>query len=527
MRCKNIDTNTLVIGAGIAGLKAALEASTHHDVVLIAKGPLVEANSYYAQGGIAGVLSGEDSFEKHIADTLKAGAGLCHADLVKKVVEHGPSAIKELIDIGVEFTKTSDQSDFHLTKEGGHSERRVIHAEDLTGKAVMEALIAKVKGHPRITVVENQFAVDLLTSDKFFPQFNGNVCLGAYILDRSSDLVYKITSRTTILATGGHGRIYRYTTNPESATGDGLAMAWRAGCKVANLEFMQFHPTTLYHPEMRSFLISEAVRGEGAVLRNHDGVDFTKGYHPMGSLAPRDIVARAIDSELKRTGEAHVYLDATVLGEKIQHHFPNIFETCSRLGLDIHREWIPVVPSAHYSCGGVVVDDCGRTSIKGLYAIGEVACSGLHGANRLASNSLLEALVFSKLAANAARKDMNSNLHVEIPEWDPGSSISPDEQVVLSHTWDEIRRLMWNYVGIVRTNKRLNRAYARIKAIRQELEQYYWDYRLNDRLLEVRNLAEVAHLTIRCAMKRKESRGIHFNLDYSEQNANALDTIVW
>lgn len=528
IKCLDLDTTNLVIGGGIAGLTTALKLAKYEDVVLISKGPVEEANSYYAQGGIASVLSETDSFKKHVEDTLVAGAGLCHKDIVEIVVEKGPQAIRELVEIGVEFTRNENKNSYHLTKEGGHSERRVIHANDLTGKVVMEALIDAVKKSKRITLFENQFAIDLITTDKFAPDFSVNRCLGAYILDRASDSVFKVIAARTVVATGGHGRVYLYTSNPDLATGDGVAMSWRAGCKVSNMEFMQFHPTCLYHPEAKTFLISEALRGEGAVLRNSEGEDFTKKHSPLGSLAPRDIVARAIDSELKSSGATHVFLDArAIAAQKLESHFPNILNTCLSFGIDIRTDLIPVVPAAHYSCGGVVVDGSGRTSISGLYALGEVACTGLHGANRLASNSLLEALVFSDLVFKATRVDKLLGSKISIPDWDHGKTISPDEQVVLSHTWDEIRRLMWNYVGIVRTDKRLKRAFSRIKAIREELDEYYWNYRINDKLLEVRNLAEVAYLTVKCAIIRKESRGIHFTLDYPAENQDAKDTVVW
>jgi len=522
--------SSLVIGGGIAGLTSAIKLASKGSVILISKGPLVEANTYYAQGGIASVLSREDSFEDHIRDTIVAGAGLCNPDIVKLVVEDGPRSIQELISWGVSFdlNQNRDHDDYHLTREGGHSHRRVIHAKDFTGRALMETLIGTVQKNTNITVMENQFAIDLITSDKYCPDFSGNHCYGAYVLDRTSEEIYRIIAGRTILATGGHGRIYLYTTNPDLATGDGVAMAWRAGCKAANLEFMQFHPTCLYHPKAKDFLISEAVRGEGGVLRDRFGRSFMESYHAMGSLAPRDVVARAIDRELKRSGDLCMYLDVTHLGEsKIKSHFPSIYERCLSLGIDISKEMIPVVPAAHYNCGGVIVDRNARTSIKGLYAVGEVACTGLHGANRLASNSLLEALVFADRMASASEQDGLVNTASEIPDWDYGTVVPSDEQVVLSQTWDEIRRVMWNYVGIVRTNKRLERALTRISAIRKELHEYYWSYKINDKLLEVRNLAEVAYLTIRSAKLRKESRGIHYNLDHPESNRQAKDSIIW
>ena len=501
-------------------------------VTVIAKASLFDNNTRYAQGGIASVLSPDDSFEEHIEDTEIAGAGLCHHEIVSMVVRGGPQAIQELIDIGVDFTRESGASDddYHLTREGGHSNRRVIHSNDLTGKEVLRALVNAVVNNPNITIYEQAFAVDLITSDKYCPSFKENSCLGAYVLDRKSGKVRAIQSQKVYLCAGGHGKAYLYTSNPGGATGDGLAMGWRAGCKVANLEFMQFHPTCLFHPESKNFLISEALRGEGAILKDHEKLEFMHRYHKLGSLAPRDIVARAIDSELKKCGANHLYLDATVIdSEQVKSHFPNIYQTCLNYGIDITKDMIPVVPAAHYSCGGLVVDEHGRTNIKGLFALGEVACTGLHGANRLASNSLLEALVFAdRVARWSLDNDRSSPQRIEVSSWNPGNAIVPDELVVLSHTWDEIRRLMWNYVGIVRSEKRLQRAFDRIISIRRELDTYYWDYQINDNFLEVRNLADVAYLTVKCAMKRKESRGIHFNLDFpNTEELDVKDTVIW
>jgi len=393
----------------------------------------------------------------------------------------------------------------------------------------MSALVKQAKSNPRITILENHFAIDLITTDKYRPDFSSNHCLGAYVLDRSSQKICQVRSFKTFLCTGGHGKIYLYTSNPPGATGDGLAMGWRAGCKVANLEFMQFHPTCLFHSGARSFLISEALRGEGGVLKNSKGEDFMTAYHPMGSLAPRDIVARAIDSELKKSGDECVFLDIRHLGgDEIRRLFPNIFNKCKELGLDITESMIPVVPAAHYSCGGLVTDLWGRTSVRSLYALGEVACIGLHGANRLASNSLLEACVMAERVSKAALNEVDHSYEdLSVPGWDAGYSIPPDEQVLLSHTWDEVRRLMWHYVGIVRSEKRLRMALKRIQSISQELDEYYWKYQVNENLLEARNLAQVAWLTIRCAMSRKESRGIHFTLDHPEPaEGPARDTII-
>lgn len=512
-------TENLIIGSGIAGLSLALKLAKKQKVLLIAKASLIESNSWYAQGGIATVLDKRDSFEQHVVDTMTAGAGLCHQEIVESVVRKGPEVVGELIDIGVKFSRTDD-AELHLTREGGHSQRRVIHADDLTGQAVINALAIAVRESPNITVLEDQMAIDLLTTDKYSPDFSGNRCLGAYVLDRKNQSIYQIRSRATFLCTGGHGKIYLYTSNPDSATGDGVAMAWRAGCRVANLEFMQFHPTCLYHPKAKNFLISEAVRGEGGILKDRNGRPFMDDYHPMGSLAPRDIVARAIDLELKASGATNVFLDITHRGEAFcRKHFPNIFAVCLSHGINMAEEMIPVVPAAHYSCGGVVVDKDGETSIRQLYVLGESACTGLHGANRLASNSLLEALVYADIvAAKVLASDVGHAVDADIPDWDVRGAVPSDELVVLSQTWSEIRHVMWHYVGIVRTDKRLKRALARINAIREELDSYYWDYQITDSLLEVRNLAQVAALTIRCAMARKESRGIHFTLDYPEAN---------
>lgn len=517
----------LVIGAGLAGLSLALKIAEFDKVTILCKGELVDCNSYYAQGGIATVLDESDSFEQHVQDTMVAGAGLCHEDIVRIVVESGPQAINDLISQGVEFTKTNEEGKLHLTKEGGHSERRVIHSKDTTGVALMSALIAKASKNPNITIYTNQVVVDLVTSDKVAPDFHGNRCLGAYVLDVKTGQIKLFKSARTYLATGGYGRLYLYTSNPENATGDGLAVARRAGCKVANLEFMQFHPTCLFHPDAKTFLLSEALRGEGGVLKNKSGEEFMKQYHHMGSLAPRDIVARAIDTELKKSGETNVYLDVRSMGiDKIKGHFPNIYETCLGFDIDISKDLIPVVPAAHYACGGLVVDEFGSTNVANLFALGEVSCTGLHGANRLASNSLLEAVVFSRRVADYVKSHPVTSNNIDLPEWNSGTAIPPDEQVVLSHNWDEIRRLMWHYVGIVRTNNRLKRALSRVNAIREELNTYYWEYHVTENFLEVRNLADVAWMTIKCAMKRKESRGIHYNQDYPQTNSLVKDTVI-
>ena len=523
----NFETEHLVIGAGIAGLTLALKLAEHGSVTVVVKNKLEESNTWYAQGGIATVLDPADSFDNHVRDTMEAGGGLCHEDIVRLVVSEGPRLVRELAELGAKFD--ADQNGgFHLTKEGGHSHRRVIHSKDITGRVVAEALINRVRRHPGIRIIENHTAIDLLTTDKVAPDFAQNNCLGAWFFDRETRRVTRILSQVTFLCTGGHGKLYLYTSNPDSATGDGLAMGWRAGCRVANLEFMQFHPTCLYHHKAKNFLISEAVRGEGGILKNLRGDPFMEGYHPMGSLAPRDIVARAIDIELKQSGDPHVWLDVRHLGPvKIKTLFPNINETCLRFGIDMTREMIPVVPAAHYSCGGLVTDNVGRTNVGRLYAIGEVACTGLHGANRLASNSLLEAMVFADRAARdvSERGDLGS-YGGHSASWVNGDPPAPDEQVVLTHAWDEIRRVMWNYVGIVRSEHRLKRALARVENIRQELDDYWWRNRVSSEVLEVRNLAAVAWLTIHSAMARKESRGIHYMLDWPEAGPSAKDSII-
>ncbi|WP_141732291.1 L-aspartate oxidase [Oligoflexus tunisiensis] len=529
-----IETEHLIIGSGIAGLMLAHKLGQFSKVTVIAKGSLLDNNTRYAQGGIASVMGPEDSFEQHIEDTLEAGAGLCHRDIVRMVVEKGPALINELIELGVDFTRAKDgtlDQPYHLTREGGHSARRIIHAHDLTGQEVLRALIEAVTHNPNIQVFDGMFAVDLLTTDKYRPQFGSNSCLGAYVFDNKHNQIIQFRAQATFLCTGGHGKVYLYTSNPDVATGDGLSMGWRAGCKVANLEFMQFHPTCLYSQKAKNFLISEAVRGEGAVLKDAQGQPFMHKYSPLESLAPRDVVARAVDREIKKSGLPFVYLDARSLGaEKIRSHFPNIHKVCLEQGIDMTKEMIPVVPAAHFSCGGLATDSWGRTTVNNLYAVGEVACTGLHGANRLASNSLLEALVFSdRVSHHVQNFGLPPLPETKVPDWNSAGTIPTDELVVLTHTWDEIRRIMWNYVGIVRTEKRLQRAFDKINAIRNELQSYYWEHQIDTSLLEVRNLADVAFLTIRCAMKRKESRGIHYNLDYLEidNTQEPLDTLIW
>lgn len=524
------ESDFLVIGSGIAGLSFAIQAANHGRVALVTKQEIRESATNYAQGGIASVFSKEDTFDSHIQDTLVAGAGICHEDVVKLVVEEGPGVIKNLIDWGVEFTTSGDS--YHLTREGGHSQRRIFHADDLTGRAIERALVTAAKQNPNIKIYEHHVAIDLITQSKVVKKkLTPNRCLGAHVLDASSNTVKTFIAKITFLATGGAGKVYLYTSNPDVASGDGVAMAYRAGASIANMEFMQFHPTTLYHPQAKSFLISEAVRGEGAILRRRDGVAFMDKYHRLKDLAPRDIVARAIDNEMKTHGDDCVYLDITHKDPAfIKSRFPNIYETCLKFNLDMTREPLPVVPAAHYLCGGVVSDKNGETDIKHLYAVGEVAFTGLHGANRLASNSLLEAAVYAGRAYRHAIEQLKNDRFetFEIPDWDSGTATNSDEMVVVSQNWDEIRRCMWNYVGIVRSNKRLARAMSRVKLIQEEIAQYYWDFIITSDLLELRNISTVAELIILCAQQRKESRGLHYNIDYPERDNDNYkkDTII-
>ncbi len=531
----NVKTDFLVIGSGIAGLTFALKASRHGKVALVTKKNLAESNTNYAQGGIAAVLGSDDSFEQHEQDTMRVGYDLCHEDAVKILVENGPRMVNELIDFGVRFTKGKEGLD--LGREGGHSKRRIAHAEDLTGSEIERALITTVEKSPNIQVFENHMAVDLVTKFKLRPaslkaDADDDICYGAYVMDKETGHITPFTAKTTFLATGGLGKVYIYTSNPDIACGDGTAMAYRVGAAVANMEFMQFHPTCLYHPKAKSSLISEAVRGEGVELKLPNGEPFMEKYHEMGSLAPRDIVARAIDHEIKKLGVDSVYLDTTVKeADWFKKRFPHIYSTCMEFGIDPTREMIPVVPAAHYMCGGVITDIDAKTTIPGLFAAGECAHTGVHGANRLASNSLLEAIVFADRAVKNAVAHFNGRREEtpEIPAWDIGSAVDADEQVVIHHMWDEIRRLMWNYVGIVRTNKRLARAKNRITLIRQEIEEYYWNFILTPDLLELRNLALCAEIIIDCAMRRKETRGLHYNLDYPNRDDKHFkkDTILF
>ncbi len=513
----------LILGSGIAGLTFALRAAPHGRVAIVTKKDRAESNTNYAQGGIASVTSKEDTFELHVRDTLAAGAGLCRENVVRSIVEEGPARIAELIELGMKFSEREAPSEdggkeLDLGREGGHSKRRILHAKDVTGREIERALLNAVARQPNIEIFENHVAVDLITSQKL-GYVGENRCLGAYVFDKKGNRVWTFAAPATLLATGGCGKVYLYTTNPDIATGDGVAMAFRAGAAIANMEFVQFHPTCLYHPKAKSFLISEAVRGEGGVLRTLDGNEFMDRYHSQKSLAPRDIVARAIDSEMKKSGSEHVWLDITHKPARfIISRFPNIYQTCLGYGIDITKEPIPVVPAAHYQCGGVATDVDGTTDIAGLYAVGEVACTGLHGANRLASNSLLEALVCAHRAAEKILAAPPARMDLKIPLWQSGGATNADELVVVSHNWDEIRRLMWDYVGIVRTNKRLRRAQKRLANLQEEIHDYYWNFIVTADLLELRNIATVAELIVKCALLRPESRGLNYNLDYPELN---------
>ncbi|NNM81141.1 MAG: L-aspartate oxidase [Burkholderiales bacterium] len=517
--------DTIIVGSGLAGLSLALHLAASRKVGVITKKSLITGASYLAQGGIAAVLSEDDSIDSHVRDTLVAGAGPCNEEVVRSVVNAGKDAIQWLIDMQVPFTTDPlDANHFHLTREGGHSFRRIIHAADTTGRAVQQTLIDLIHRNPNITVFENHMAIDLITGAKLGLQ--DNRCLGLYALDTVENRVKSIAADNVVLATGGAGKVYLYTTNPDTATGDVIAMGWRAGCEVANMEFIQFHPTCLYHPREKSFLISEALRGEGGILRLPDGTRFMPAHDERAELAPRDIVARAIDFEMKKRGLEYVVLDMTHKSpEFLRTHFPNIYSRCLELGINISREPIPVVPAAHYLCGGIVTDLAGRTNIPGLYAIGETASTGLHGANRLASNSLLECLVFSMEAA----KDILASAPgpcPELPQWDESRVTDADEEIVIHHNWSELRRFMWNYVGIVRTNKRLERAHNRIRLLAAEIEEYYSNFRVSQDLLELRNLVLTAELIVKSAMLRRESRGLHYSRDFPERLEIAYDSVL-
>jgi L-aspartate oxidase len=522
----------LVIGSGAAGLTSALNASDHGSVLLICKQELVHSNSSWAQGGIAAVMGKSDDFEQHVKDTLIAGVGLCNEEAVRSIIQDGPEAMKVLEQLGVKFDR-KENGDFDLTREGGHEQRRILHVADATGKALTETLIERVKEKSSITVLEHHFAIDLITTTKLGMVSEDRV-LGAYVLDEKTRMVKTVRANRVILATGGCGRVYLYTTNPNVATGDGVAMAWRAGVSVANMEFLQFHPTCLYHPQKRSFLITEAMRGEGARLVDKRGQEFMQRYDKRGSLAPRDVVARAIDHEIKRTGSPCVYLDISHRDpEFIAQHFPNIMRECAEVGIDITKKPIPVVPAAHYQCGGVLTDHHGATRLRGLCAVGEVACTGLHGANRLASNSLLECVVMAKRAVEylthklPISREIEENVY-EIPQWQSSAEAEHDELVVIYHNWDEIRKLMWDYVSIVRTDKRLLRAAARLRNLKREVMEFYWNYHITAEILELRNLVEVASLIVDCALRRRESRGLHYSLDCPEfeDNKVGVDTML-
>ncbi len=507
----------IVVGSGAAGLTFALKAAKVGSVALITKRKLSDSNTAWAQGGVACVISEEDSFDMHIRDTLECGAGLCKEETVQMIVKEGPEAIRKLMAAGMEFNRRDKEDgtdELDLGREGGHSKRRILHWKDITGRAIEDALVARVKATDGITVFEHHTAVDLITTGKLGYAMQDS-CVGIYALDEKSGNVITLRSDVTVLATGGCGKVYLYSTNPDIATGDGMAMAWRAGAVVANMEFIQFHPTCLYHPEAKSFLISEAVRGEGGILLDGKGRRFMERYHPKKELAPRDIVARAIDAEMKRTGSKCVYLDISHKEKEfVRERFPHIYATCLKLGIDITSQPIPVVPAAHYQCGGIKTDLNGETTLRGLFAVGEVACTGLHGANRLASNSLLEALVMASRAFAKSSRNRKEPVEFILPEWRPGEAGAVDEMVVIYHNWDEIRRLMWDYVGIVRTDKRLFRAATRLRNLHSEIQEFYWNFKVSTDLLELRNLVTVASLIVDCALNRKESRGLHYTLDY-------------
>jgi len=511
--------DVLIIGSGAAGLSLALRLPSDIRIAVIAKRSLSEGNTMYAQGGISAVLDKQDSIASHVADTLTAGAGLCDKETVQLVVENGPENIRWLLEEGVQFTQEEEatsSSGFHLTREGGHSHRRVIHAADATGYSVETTLEQQARNRENIELFEHHIAIDLITSSR--EESSANRCTGAYILNLETEHVETFNARIVVLATGGASKVYLYTSNPDVSTGDGIAMAWRAGCRIANMEFIQFHPTCLYHPQAKSFLITEALRGEGAYLKRPDGSRFMPDFDERAELAPRDIVARAIDHEMKRLGIECVYLDIThKSAEFIKEHFPTVYSHCLKFGIDITREPIPVVPAAHYTCGGVITDHHAQTDITGLYAIGETAYTGLHGANRMASNSLLECLVYGQLACEDIQRILPSTpTPSAAPKWDESRVTDSDEEVVVSHNWEELRHFMWDYVGIVRTNKRLERAKRRLNLLRHEIRWYYDNFRVTNDLLELRNLVDVADLIIRSAQRRRESRGLHYTLDFPQ-----------
>ncbi|CAN7206218.1 L-aspartate oxidase [Pseudomonas sp. LjRoot71] len=524
--------DVLVIGSGAAGLTLALTLPEHLRIAVLSKGNLSNGSTYWAQGGVAAVLDDTDTVESHVADTLNAGGGLCREDAVRFTVEHSREAIQWLIDQGVPFTRDDEHAredggfEFHLTREGGHSHRRIIHAADATGAAIFNTLLEQTKQRDNIELLEQRVAVDLITERKL--GLDGQRCLGAYVLNRASGEVDTYSARFVILATGGAAKVYLYTSNPDGACGDGIAMAWRAGCRVGNLEFNQFHPTCLYHPQAKSFLITEALRGEGALLKLPNGERFMPRFDERAELAPRDIVARAIDHEMKRLGIDCVFLDISHKpADFVKSHFPTVYERCLDFGIDITKEPIPVVPAAHYTCGGVLVGQNGQTDVPGLYAIGETSFTGLHGANRMASNSLLECFVYARSAAADIVAQLDQvKAPASLPDWDASQVTDSDEDVIIAHNWDELRRFMWDYVGIVRTNKRLQRAEHRVRLLLDEIDEFYSNYKVSRDLIELRNLAQVAELMIRSAMQRHESRGLHYTLDYPQQLAEARDTIL-
>ncbi|MDV5357752.1 L-aspartate oxidase [Kosakonia sp. SMBL-WEM22] len=525
-----LSCDVLVIGSGAAGLSVALRLAARHSVIVLSKGPVSEGSTLYAQGGIAAVFDKTDSIASHVEDTLIAGAGIVDRHAAEFVASHARNCVQWLIDQGVMFdTELSESGDasYHLTREGGHSHRRILHAADATGKAVENTLVSQAMSHPNIRLLERTNAVDLIISDKIGLPGTRRV-VGAWVWNRNKERVETCRAKAVVLATGGASKVYQYTTNPDIASGDGIAMAWRAGCRVANLEFNQFHPTALFHPQARNFLLTEALRGEGAHLKRPDGTRFMPDFDPRGDLAPRDVVARAIDHEMKRLGVECMYLDISHKPpEFVRHHFPMIYEKLLGLGIDLTKEPVPIVPAAHYTCGGVMIDDRGRTDVDGLYAVGEVSYSGLHGANRMASNSLLECLVYGWSAAEDIVCRMPDVERVpELPAWDESRVDDADERVILQHNWHELRLFMWDYVGIVRTTKRLERALRRINLLQQEIDEYYAHFRVSNNLLEVRNLVQVAELIVRCAMMRKESRGLHYTLDYPHQLPESGPTVL-
>ena len=521
--------DVLIIGSGLAGLTSALKLADHKKVLIVSKREILDSSSQWAQGGVAAVMSNEDSIESHVKDTEFVGGGLTDPKVASFVASHGKEAIQWLNDLHVPFSRDDTTHQFHLTKEGGHSHRRVVHAKDATGLAIQATLSEQVKAHANITILENHIAVDLITEKKSLKvdHIKSNRCLGAYILNNKTGKVITVSAQETILAAGGVSKVYLYTTNPDVSTGDGVAMAWRAGCRVANMEFIQFHPTCLFHPKAKSFLISEIVRGEGGLLKLPDGSRFMDEYDARGELASRDIVARAIDFEMKKRGIDCVYLDISHKSpDFIKSHFPTIYARCLELGIDITKEWIPVVPAAHYSCGGVMTNLAGQTDLAHLYAIGETAYTGLHGANRLASNSLLECLVFGEAVAKHILQSKVDTTSFELPHWDESRVTDADEEILITHTWNELRRFMWNYVGIVRTNKRLSRALHRIHMLRDEVHEFYTNFKVSHNLIELRNLLQVAELIVESAIARHESRGLHFSRDYPKQLKIAKPTIM-